>query len=475
MKTTKIFKAIIFLIPILFVLAFLTRPAHALFEDSCGNKVFQIKKRVVCHMTDTIAENIDAYRTVHNIGNALMTELPTGALLNRNPDQVGACGCYLSFKNDAAGFNTGAGGLPTTDQTIGTLGEVCAEAVTEVLAQGWQARDEGGDGTCDFRDIELGSKNSGSLASAAQVLKTTIINEPPPVNLAFYVQDVMERTPFVKNTAFAQSTSYPTVIGREIVLDLWKITRNIAYGVVAIIMLFIGIMIMTRKKVNPQLVVTAQNAIPRVVISLVLITFSYPIGAVIASLAFPLILMIHVMFGELVVGEFADTNKIVVLISWLTAILGTGLFVYASLILIVLATIIVYILAFIKILFIYIKMIVSIVSAPIVFAVGAIPGKDELITNWFKKMFAYLISIPATFAMILMAWFVLHRALISDQFFSDVNTDNLFNSIWTLGSAYGSRQITLLFIPFAMLALLAGSLRVSKTIEEAIMGKPKRR
>jgi len=46
-----------------------------------------------------------------------------------------------------------------------------------------------------------------------------------------------------------------------------------------LLLVVMGIMIMTRKKINPQAVVTVQNVLPRVAISVVLVFFSYAIGA----------------------------------------------------------------------------------------------------------------------------------------------------------------------------------------------------
>ncbi len=81
----------------------------------------------------------------------------------------------------------------------------------------------------------------------------------------------MQKVPGLQNTAFA-ATSYPAW-GLELVLSLWETSRDLAYGIISVIMLVIGIMIITRKRISPQAVVTVQTALPRVIISILLINF----------------------------------------------------------------------------------------------------------------------------------------------------------------------------------------------------------
>ena len=58
---------------------------------------------------------------------------------------------------------------------------------------------------------------------------------------------------------------------------LWSISRNIAYLFLVVVMIVIGFMIMFRKSLPGQVVVSFGNAIPKVVVTLVLITFSFAI------------------------------------------------------------------------------------------------------------------------------------------------------------------------------------------------------
>lgn len=67
---------------------------------------------------------------------------------------------------------------------------------------------------------------------------------------------------------------------------LWQVSRNIAYIIMIVIFVVIGMMIIFRQKINPQTVITAQAALPGLVIGLILITFSYFLAGLISDTAF---------------------------------------------------------------------------------------------------------------------------------------------------------------------------------------------
>jgi hypothetical protein len=58
---------------------------------------------------------------------------------------------------------------------------------------------------------------------------------------------------------------------------LWIATRNLAYLISTVILIAAGFMVIFRTRISPQVSVTVQMIIPRLVISLVLVTFSYAI------------------------------------------------------------------------------------------------------------------------------------------------------------------------------------------------------
>jgi hypothetical protein len=63
-------------------------------------------------------------------------------------------------------------------------------------------------------------------------------------------------------------------------LAMWTAVRNIAYFLLTIAFVFIGLGVMLRIKIDPRTVMTVQNRIPDIIICILLITFSYAIPAV---------------------------------------------------------------------------------------------------------------------------------------------------------------------------------------------------
>lgn len=114
----------------------------------------------------------------------------------------------------------------------------------------------------------IGGSTVGTLG---KVIAMTFTEKPADVGM--WIADVGHTLGFMPK-AYAQGVGFS---GLAPLLPIWKAFRNIAYLLMALVMIALGFMIMFRKKIDPKTVVTAQNAIPRVVIALILITFSYAI------------------------------------------------------------------------------------------------------------------------------------------------------------------------------------------------------
>ncbi len=61
-------------------------------------------------------------------------------------------------------------------------------------------------------------------------------------------------------------------------LPLWTAARNVAYLLFVLVFIIIGLAIMLRVKIDPRTVMTLQNQIPRIIVGILLVTFSYAIA-----------------------------------------------------------------------------------------------------------------------------------------------------------------------------------------------------
>lgn len=117
----------------------------------------------------------------------------------------------------------------------------------------------------------------------------------PPANLALWIQDTGQSLGFIPKPAYAQGQGLG-FSGLTAILPIWKVFRNIAYLFLAVVMIVIGFMVMLRRKIDPKTVVTVQNALPRIIITLLLITFSYAIVGVVIDLMYVVILIMVQLF-----------------------------------------------------------------------------------------------------------------------------------------------------------------------------------
>src|SRR3989338_8030073 len=95
----------------------------------------------------------------------------------------------------------------------------------------------------------------------------------PPASGVMYAYDLLQNAGLAK-PAYAQGIGFA---GLTPFLSFWKTSRNIAYAVLIIIMVAIGFMIIFRMKIDPKTVISVQAAIPKIVLTVIIITLSYPI------------------------------------------------------------------------------------------------------------------------------------------------------------------------------------------------------
>lgn len=138
---------------------------------------------------------------------------------------------------------------------------------------------------CTIQEGEQAMHIQNSLLGfASQGLSATFLN--PPASTYAFLRDSAESLGFVPKQTYAQGIGFS---GLSPLLPIWKVFRNISYAVLAIVMIVIGFMIMMRQKIDPKTVVTVQNALPKVVLALILITFSYAIVGIMIDIMYLII------------------------------------------------------------------------------------------------------------------------------------------------------------------------------------------
>ena len=111
----------------------------------------------------------------------------------------------------------------------------------------------------------------GLLGTANQIAAATFT---PAASGILYIAQLKNN--FLGKPVYAANTT--GFEGLSNIMNLWKMSRNIVYVLISLFFVILGIMIMLRVKISPQSVVTIQSALPKVVTTLILVTFSYAIA-----------------------------------------------------------------------------------------------------------------------------------------------------------------------------------------------------
>lgn len=276
-----------------------------------------------------------------------------------------------------------------------------------------------------------------------------MIYSQPPASFGYWLADVGQTLGFIAKPTYAQGIGFS---GLSALLPVWKAFRNIAYLILAVVMIVIGFMVMLRKKIDPKTVVTVQNALPRIVITLILITFSYAIVGFLIDLMYLLILLVVAIVGPNIQGSSiqelqaaftaggaGEIGKIwwslkPIASSGLAGVIaavvffipggifaaivaalafglvagvdaGTGATIGALSPILLLLLSLSLIVSFIRILFIligaYINIVISVVFGPLQIMLDAVPGGNGF-ASWLNNLIVNLLSFPIVISLILL-------------------------------------------------------------------------
>lgn len=300
----------------------------------------------------------------------------------------------------------------------------------------------------------------------------------PPVSSGDYVRYLSGNFGITKK-AYAQNTCTRDINNRQGVgfcgiqplLKVWVSMRNIAYLLFVLIFVIIGLAIMLRVHIDPRTVMSIENQIPRIIVGILLVTFSFAIAGflidvmyvaiyLVGGVLFPLIkdvnpdsdfagnlnsiataatpfdaiaslwggvwgglgglsdqgkntistLITNVLGGQ---GVNNTTPDLVALATGgFTAIVGLIVGLLAFLIIFI-ALIYTAIRLWIILIVAYISVLLDVVFAPFWFLIGLFPGSSLGVGAWFKDMLANLAVFPTAIAMFILAKVFSEIALVN--------------------------------------------------------------
>ena len=303
----------------------------------------------------------------------------------------------------------------------------------------------------NWEELHAGNFQNANIAGAYGFTSNLVaqVLTQPPVSSREYFADLGRNFGLAK-PAYAQGIGFK---GLSNLLPLWKATRNLAYILFVIIFLATGLAIMFRVKLDPKTVVTIQNAIPKLIIALILVTFSYAIVGLLIDLIYLIIYLgVLALEGPIKIADpsitiaaeqakytslsFLDgvglilgggigslgnlltrstgTGAISILVHSLLGVLGfltigSAGGILAALPILILAVIALFLILklFFSLIMCYISIIISVIVAPLQIMLGALPGSTMGFSSWFKNLLANILVFPAVALFLLIGWLLI--------------------------------------------------------------------
>lgn len=116
----------------------------------------------------------------------------------------------------------------------------------------------------------------------------------PPASGVAWVQHSFEDVGFTPKS-YAAGVGFYSLQGFN---SVWKIFRNITFLLMAIAIVVVGFLIMFRVKLDAQTVISIENSLPRIIITLLLITFSYAIAGFLVDMMYVVIMIVISLLGN---------------------------------------------------------------------------------------------------------------------------------------------------------------------------------
>lgn len=241
----------------------------------------------------------------------------------------------------------------------------------------------------------------------------------PPAQTNRYVAYVLQEMN-IAQPAYAQGLGFASL---EPILSAWTIFRNIAYLFFVVIFLIIGFMIMFRQKIGSQSAITAQQAIPSIIVSLLAVTFSYAIAGVLVDMMYLVMFMLNgvlnfegtdligmnvlgiaqYLLSSNILGQTFETVTEIIdgaLGNNFFSLLGGFIGGLSALIIVLVIVLFNVFKLFIQLLRVYVELILAIVFSPLILMMGAIPGRNTF-GPWLRSIIGNLAVFPAILLLLL--------------------------------------------------------------------------
>lgn len=350
-----------------------------------------------------------------------------------------------------------------------------------------------------------GEKQEAGLIPIVGMMIAGVYSSPPASGVQ-YLADLGRNLGIVK-PVYAQGKGFRIM---EPTQPIWKAFRNLTYVLFTLILVAMGFAIMFRVKISPQAVITIQSALPRIVLALVLITFSYAIVGFMLDIMMFVNLLIAKTFEGIMneapgggtflafvrASDFIrgltlpatlenlwpplNTASAYITVSSIVFLLFTTIFVPFLGIIFSLIIAILLLIALLRCLWALLKaftmIILNLIFAPFRILIGVLPGSDA-ISSWFRDLLANIAVFPAMLIMFFLGSYFMWVGVVGIVEEKIEDLTNLF-SLTALQQAFSEIEVGLLqslilmIFPIVGIMILLLAPRVADIIQSFIMRKP---
>ncbi|HSV94569.1 MAG TPA: hypothetical protein VLH94_01125 [Spirochaetia bacterium] len=302
---------------------------------------------------------------------------------------------------------------------------------------------------------EIFSNHQGGLVNGVGNMIGSLFQSQPASTYSYlaHVSNNLQKNRIIPEALAAPSPSSGTGFSTFYAfLPLWTAMRNIAYLGLVVFFVVYGFMIMFRVNLGQKTVITVQLAIPKLIVTLLIITFSYAIVGLLIDFMWVLVYFslsllkqqnlifsgnvpfvgyewypAKVASGEQfgIFGSFfvnALVSAPAAIYGALSIIIGGGgiaanlatigmIAVGAGIsiilgIVIIIAVLIAYAKLLFKLISAFISIVISLITAPVVLLGNAFPGSNA-IGNWFRGLIANISVFPITMLLLLFSYMLM--------------------------------------------------------------------
>lgn len=140
---------------------------------------------------------------------------------------------------------------------------------------------------------DLDKKNPSNASTfIASALVYPFLN--PPASGVRATIDTLAQAGFIPQSQAATGVGFSSI---RPLMNIWRAMRDVAYLLLVLVIVSIGFMIMFRTKINPQTIVNAENSLPKIIMALIYITFSFAIAGFLIDLMYVVLVLIILILG----------------------------------------------------------------------------------------------------------------------------------------------------------------------------------